>query len=204
MSIISRSRDLLATSKNFPLTGQGSKWSALRRRNRNRLQPRLRLDWLEDRVLLAVATGNIAKNYQHWADGDAPLTPGEAEWNGDILSDGKSDYFEGEVIPHVYVVQSSNSTPLVNGQSYSFDIIYNFYNTSGNASGFDYVTTYDISRDPDLLPNASGTVPVIDSSFTDLGDGNRGVFYTVDANITSVTVPPSGPSKPLIVLDSPV
>src|SRR3954469_21149545 len=90
------------------------------RRNRNRLRPLLHLDWLEDRLLLAVAVGNVSKNYQHWADGNAPIDPGEPEWNGDILQDNKSDYFEGEVIPHVYVIQSSNNTPLVHGQTYSF------------------------------------------------------------------------------------
>ena len=42
-------------------------------------------------------SSNVSKVYQHWADGDAAkgTTP---EWNNNILSDSKSDYFEGEVV----------------------------------------------------------------------------------------------------------
>jgi hypothetical protein len=53
--------------------------------------------------------------------GGLPATP---EWNNNILNDAKSDYFEGEVIPHVYVYKASNQAPLVNGQSISFTITY--------------------------------------------------------------------------------
>ena len=54
----------------------------------------------------------INKVYQHWADGDA-ATGSAAEWNNNILSANKSDYFEGEVIPHVFVYKASNQAPLV-------------------------------------------------------------------------------------------
>ncbi|HEY9610683.1 SdrD B-like domain-containing protein, partial [Allocoleopsis sp.] len=128
------------------------------------------------------AEGSISKVYQHWADGDSQA----ADWNNNILSDQKSNYFEGEVIPHVFIYKASNNTPLTNGQSYSFNISYNYYNTSGNASGFDYITTYNISRQPTLVPGASGSTPTIDSTFAN-GGGTQGSFYTVDANITGVS-----------------
>ena len=51
----------------------------------------------------------VSKNYQHWSD----IAPGA--WQGDILSAQKSDYFEGEVIPHVLVIQATNQKPLTNG-----------------------------------------------------------------------------------------
>jgi hypothetical protein len=126
----------------------------------------------------AEPTGNVAKNYQHWADVDN-------EWNGDILSPQKSDYFEGEVIPHVYVVEASNATPLVNGQTYTMKVNMNYFQSNTNAGGFAHMTTYNINRSPGLLPNASGLAPVADATFT--GTGMEGVFYTVDADIVSVS-----------------
>ncbi|MER2996234.1 T9SS type A sorting domain-containing protein [Pontibacter populi] len=126
----------------------------------------------------AEPTGNVSKNYQHWADVDA-------EWNGDILSAQKSDYFEGEVIPHVYVVEASQSTPLVNGQTYTMDVNMNYFQSNTNSGGFAHMTTYNISRSPGLLPNASGLTPTADATFT--GAGMEGVFYTVDADIVSVS-----------------
>ena len=68
---------------------------------------------------------NVSKVYQHWADGDAARGT-TAEWNNNILSDGKSDYFEGEVVPHAYFYKASNNTPLTNGQTYSFNVTYNY------------------------------------------------------------------------------
>ena len=93
-----------------------------------------------------MATGTINKVYQHWADGDA-ATNSSAVWNNNILSANKSDYFEGEVIPHVFVYKATNKAPLVNGQTYSFNIIYNYYQQNTNAGGFAYITTYDINRE---------------------------------------------------------
>ena len=58
----------------------------------------------------AASTGSISKVYQHWADGDAAKGT-SANWNNNILSDGKSDYFEGEVIPHVFAYKASNNAP---------------------------------------------------------------------------------------------
>jgi hypothetical protein len=125
---------------------------------------------------------NISKVFQHWADGDA-AAGSAANWNNNILSNNKSDYFEGEVIPHVFVYKASNQTPLVNGQSYSFNITYNYYQANTNAGGFAYMTTFDVSRDPGLLLN---TEPTADGSFTN-GGGTQGSFYTVGADITAVS-----------------
>jgi hypothetical protein len=126
------------------------------------------------------ADGSINKVYQHWADTDAA-------WNPDILSANKSDYFEGEVIPHVFVYKASNNTPLTNGQSYSFNITYNYYQNNTNAGGFAYITTYNISRQPGPLNATNPYIPPApDPAFTNLG-GMQGIFYTVDANITDVS-----------------
>src|SRR5262245_29216092 len=61
------------------------------------------------RTAFTDAAGSTNKVYQHWADANGP------EWNNNILNDNKSDYFEGEVIPHVFVYKASNQTPLTNG-----------------------------------------------------------------------------------------
>ena len=130
-----------------------------------------------------MATGTTDKDYIHWADGDSQ----SADWNNNILSDQKSNYFEGEVIPHVYVYQASNNTPLVQGQEYSFTINYNYYQANTNAGGFTSITTYNVSRQPDPL-NATDPyiTPTEDGSFNN-GGGTQGVFHTVDANITNVS-----------------
>ena len=129
------------------------------------------------------AAGSTNKVYQHWADAGGP------EWNNNILNDNKSDYFEGEVIPHVFVYKASSQTPLINGQSYSFNITYNYYQQNTNAGGFDYITTYNLSRQPG--PNDATNpyiAPTQDSSFTNGGGiQGGGSFYTVDANITNVS-----------------
>ncbi len=132
------------------------------------------------------AAGSTNKVYQHWADGDA-ATGTSAEWNNNILSANKSDYFEGEVIPHVFVYKASNQAPLTNGQSYSFNVTYNYYQQNTNAGGFAYMTTYNISRQPG--PNDATNpyiAPTADSTFTN-GGGTQGIFYTVDADITNVS-----------------
>ena len=86
------------------------------------------------------AAGGINKVYQHWSDEGS-------SWDGGILNANASNYFEGEVVPHVYVYKASSSAPLTNGQSYSFNITYNYYQQNTNAGGFFYLTTYNISRD---------------------------------------------------------
>ncbi|MFY9182831.1 MAG: hypothetical protein WBJ45_14790 [Limnohabitans sp.] len=130
----------------------------------------------------ASASFSVNKVYQHWADGDA-MQGTSAEWNNNILSDSKSDYFEGEVVPHVFYYKASNSQPLVNGQTYSFNMTYNYYQANTNAGGFLFMTTPDLDRDPTEF---SGTEPTTDASFAN-GGGMLGSFQTVDANITGVS-----------------
>ncbi|WP_291927967.1 hypothetical protein [Limnohabitans sp.] len=130
----------------------------------------------------ASASFSVNKVYQHWADGDA-MQGTSAEWNNNILSDSKSDYFEGEVVPHVFYYKASNSQPLVNGQTYSFNVTYNYYQANTNAGGFLFMTTPDLDRDPTEF---SGTEPTTDASFAN-GGGMLGSFQTVDANITGVS-----------------
>ena len=69
-----------------------------------------------DRTVTTTFTDSVAKDYQHWADAGTP------SWEGNILNDPKSDYFEGEIIPHVYVIEDKNLEP---GQTYTFTISYN-------------------------------------------------------------------------------
>ncbi|MBU3694524.1 MAG: hypothetical protein FGM40_06805, partial [Rhodocyclaceae bacterium] len=119
-------------------------------------------------------TDSINKVYQHWADGDA-ATGSTAEWNNNILSANKSDYSEGEVIPHLFAFKASNNMPLVQGQSYSFNITYNYWQSNTNAGGFTGLTTFDISRHPNSWP-VNGA-PSGDSTFVNNG-GTKGMFYT--------------------------
>ncbi len=129
------------------------------------------------------AAGSVSKVYQHWADGDSIA----ADWNNNILSDAKSNYFEGEVVPHVFVYTASKNTPLTNGQTYSFTITYNNYQLNSNAGGFDYITTYNLNRDPGyFVATTAVMLPTADSTFTN-GGGMQGTFYTVDADITAVS-----------------
>ena len=128
------------------------------------------------------SASKVDKVYQHWADGDA-ASGTQAEWNNNILSDSKSDYFEGEVVPHVFFYKASNSQPLVNGQSYSFNVTYNYYQGNTNAGGFLFMTSPDVDRDPS---NFAGLATADDASFTNSG-GTQGGFQTVNANITGVS-----------------
>ena len=133
---------------------------------------------------LVMAAGSVSVNkvYQHWADGDAALGT-KAEWNNNILSDSKSDYFEGEVVPHVFYYKASNNEPLVNGQSYSFNVTYNYYQANTNSGGFLFMTSPDVDRDP---ANFAGKATTDDTSFSN-GGGTHGGFQTVNANITGVS-----------------
>lgn len=138
------------------------------------------------------SAGSVDKVYQHWADAD--LEPiASPEWNNNILNDNKSDYFEGEVVPHVFVYKASNNAPLENGKSYTFTIIHNYYQQNTDALGFDYITTFDASRTPGPLDVTDPyVVPVIDNAFVNnggfspFGAVDQG-FYTVDADITDVS-----------------
>lgn len=125
---------------------------------------------------------SISKVYQHWADGDAAKGTA-AEWNNNILSDSKSDYFEGEVVPHVFYYKASNNTPLVNGQTYSFNVTYNYYQANTNAGGFVYMTSPNTDR---ATGSFAGGDAQPDSVFTN-GGGMQGAFNTVNANITAVS-----------------
>ena len=128
------------------------------------------------------ADGSTNKVYQHWSDEPLP-----GDWNNNILNDNKSNYFEGEVIPHVFVYKASSQVPLTNGQSYSFNITYNYYEKNSNSGGFAYITTYDISRIPGRNDATSPYVtPSVDNTFTN-GGGTQGSFSTVDADITDVS-----------------
>src|SRR6266498_703843 len=116
--------------------------------------------------------GQAGKNYQHWADGDA-ATGSAASWNNNILSANKSDYFEGEVIPHVAVLPASNNAPLELNHTYTFTVVYNFWQSNTNAGGFAFITTYNISRQP--TPFGTVTPAPDPNGFT--GTGNQGVFF---------------------------
>lgn len=133
-------------------------------------------------VQAVTSATSISKVYQHWADGDA-ARGSSPEWNNNILSDGKSDYFEGEVVPHVYFYKASNNTPLVNGQTYTFNVTYNYYQANTNAGGFVYMTSPYESRTPDSF---AGIQARMDGSFSNSG-GMQGSFYTVNADITAVS-----------------
>ena len=125
---------------------------------------------------------SVSKVYQHWADGDAARGT-TAEWNNNILSDGKSDYFEGEVVPHVYIYKASNNTPLVNGETYTFNVTYNYYQANSNAGGFVYMTSPNIDRSPSSF---TGVGEQADSTFINHG-GMQGQFGTLNANVTAVS-----------------
>ena len=125
---------------------------------------------------------SINKVYQHWADGDATRGT-SSEWNNNILSDGKSDYFEGEVVPHLYFYKASNNAPLVNGAIYTFNVTYNHYQSNTNAGGFVYMTSPYVDRGTSSF---AGGEPLADGSFRN-GGGMQGEFYTVYADITDVS-----------------
>ena len=136
------------------------------------------------------SNNNVNKVYQHWADGDAAMGT-KAEWNNNILSDTKSDYFEGEVVPHVFIYKASNQTPLINGQTYSINVTYNHYQANTNTGGFVYMTSYNESRDPDPsgepdVSAFSGALILEDSAFA-VGNGTQGNLHSVNANITAVS-----------------
>ena len=135
-------------------------------------------------VVFTDAAGNFSKPYAHWSDEPLP-----GDWNNNILNDNKSNYFEGEVIPHVYMYGASNNAQLVNGQTYSFNVTYNWYQDNTDAGGFAYMMQYNLSRQPNVFNWATpASTPTEDNSFTNGGGMNSGSsFFTVDANVTSVS-----------------
>ena len=130
------------------------------------------------------AQGSFSKPYAHWSDEPLP-----GDWNNNILNDNKSNYFEGEVIPHVYMYGASNNAELVNGQSYSFNVTYNWYQQNTDAGGFAYMTQYNLSRQPNVFDWATPAItPAADGAFTNGNGMAAGAnFYTVDADITAVS-----------------
>jgi hypothetical protein len=130
------------------------------------------------------AQGSFSKPYAHWSDEPLP-----GDWNNNILNDNKSNYFEGEVIPHVFMYGASNNAQLVNGQTYAFNVTYNWYQQNTDAGGFAYMTQYNLSRQPNVFNWATPAItPAADSAFTNGGGMAAGAsFYTVDANITNVS-----------------
>ena len=145
-------------------------------------------------VSAAATTTSVSKVYQHWADATGP-TDLNGNWNNNILSAIKSEYHEGEVIPHVFVFQASNSTPLVPGQTYTFQITYNHYQPNSNAGGFTGLDTYLKSRDTDLSDDVNRSPfsgkDIAPDSYTNGADAMAGQFYTVGAAIKSVSAPVS-------------
>ncbi len=115
-------------------------------------------------------------------------------WTASTLNDGRSDYFQGEIIPFVYKL----SGLINNGNELTVNITYDYYNNSGgkNAGGYAYITTYNTSR-PSTLPFTGGSAPTIDNSFT--GSGNTGVFFTQDADITSASAPGTTNTRTVVV-----
>ena len=130
------------------------------------------------------AQGSSSKPYAHWSDEPLP-----GDWNNNILNDNKSNYFEGEVIPHVFMYGASNNAQLVNGQSYSFNVTYNWYQQNTDAGGFVYMTQYNLSRQPTVFDWATPAItPTADGAFTNGSGMAAGAsFYTVDADITDVS-----------------
>ena len=132
------------------------------------------------------AQGAFSKPYAHWSDEPLP-----GDWNNNILNDNKSNYFEGEVIPHVWMYGASNNAPLVNGQSYSFNVTYNWYQQNTDAGGFAYMTQYNLSRQPNVFDWATPAVtPTADGAFTNGGGMKSGATSTR----STPTSPTSAPS----------
>lgn len=90
---------------------------------------------LSESASFSDTAGTINKGCQHSADGDA-ATGSVPSWNYNILSANKSDYFEGEVIPQVFVFKAPNQAPLTNASSYSCMLTYDGYQANTNAGGF--------------------------------------------------------------------
>ena len=84
---------------------------------------------------------------------------------------------------------ASNNAQLVNGQSYSFNVTYNWYQQNTDAGGFAYMTQYNLSRQPNVFDWATPAItPTADNPFTNGGGMHSGTsFYTVDADITNVS-----------------
>ncbi len=115
------------------------------------------------------------EDYRHWQD--LPT----ASWSNGASQGSNSAYFEGEVLPHYFVSHS-----LTAGNTYAFNIFYDYYYVSKNGCGFTYFGQYNTSRTPTVpatTPPAGAPVP------DDPLPGGHGNFYTTGANITNVSAP---------------
>lgn len=125
--------------------------------------------------LKGMSQQTFGKDYQHWSDVENQWIPGN-------LNKQKATYQEGEVVPHVFRLESTggaNPQTLENDQSYSFDIIYDYYQRNTNAGGFKEIAPYDESRSP--IPNlTSGLAASLIQ---------QGSFYLLNADITNVSAP---------------
>jgi hypothetical protein len=141
--------------------------------------------WLSVLLILSSFSRGYAQEVSAWGDGDAT-------WSSSTLNDARSDYFQGEVVPFGF-----KTLALTNGNSYTFTIVYDYYNNSGNknAGGYAYITSYNISRTPP--PLTGGSAPAIDNTFS--GTGNVGAFYTQDADVTDASAPTGTDTKTVTV-----
>src|SRR5918993_1373286 len=150
------------------------------------------------------ATGTTIGGSVEFAVADDPADPGD-DGHADvykrfIVTDGGAGDLDGQangtVVAQWQVPASDDALNatldlLVNdvstGSTAEITITYNYYQQNTNAGGFDYITTYNLSRTPG--PN-DATNPYIapspDGTFTN-GGGTQGIFHTVDANITTVS-----------------
>jgi len=123
-----------------------------------------------DRIVAVTTFTDSQEDYRHWQD------EGSTGWINGALNASKSNYFEGETVPHYWKSQG-----LTVGNTYAFNIHYDYYWASQNYCGLDYLSQYDSSRSPSIVDSS----PTADNTFPE----GHGSFYTAGANITSVMSP---------------
>ena len=102
-----------------------------------------------DTIVATTTFTDSQEDYKHWSDVDT-------NWINGALNDTKSDYFEGEVIPHYWKAQG-----LTIGNTYGLNIYYDYYDPDSPATcGFDYLAQYNLSRAPSVVDSS----PSIDDS----------------------------------------
>ncbi len=121
--------------------------------------------------LIPTVASAQAANFYHLA------TKPSFSWTKGALNNTNSDYFETDVVPHY--VEISRITV---GNSYTFQIYYDYYYASTNTCGFDHLATYDQTRQGFPTPGAPLQID-------DPIPGGYGNFYTSGANITQVSGP---------------
>ena len=87
-------------------------------------------------LAFSVVYAALGTTYAHWADVDV-------EWQSNIVSDGKSDYAEVEVIPHFFAMDGFET-----GKKYYFNIEYDYFQNNTKACGFYRFNTWDLDRLP--------------------------------------------------------